>query len=298
MRRRTSAANSTRPGTTGSQVMWPRVRSGGPECPDIGQCLLTENFTQRDFQSLLLVFAAGGQTAEFDGVAGDIDAVANRVSLVGGMGALEKSGDVFEDAVFSEGQVLFEDEKLLVLFGEVDEDLWLQAGVNVFGQLEGGGVVIHGGDDAEVGMGFDLDAGDDAFDIAPVIQQGRERCPAFFTHAVTFVENGDAAPDHGGDEGGSHVAQTPFPFNDRGDEKIFGAGIERSLHDVDVATHAACGGISQGGFTHARLADQARAHRQIGFVDYQPGGKELPHQFFLTDPVNGQVIGMSEVEGY
>ncbi len=79
--------------------------------------------------------------------------------------------------------------------------------MDVLGQFEGGGVVVHGGDQAEVRMRLDLDAGDDGFHVAAVVEQRREAGPALLAHAVAFVENRDAAADHGGHQRRSHVAQ-------------------------------------------------------------------------------------------
>lgn len=82
------------------------------------------------------MLAASGQALQLDGITGDVDAVADAVALIGGVGLLKEIGDVLQDAVLGEGQVLFEDLEFLVLFGEIDQDLRLQAGVDVFGQFE------------------------------------------------------------------------------------------------------------------------------------------------------------------
>ena len=79
-----------------------------------------------------------------------VDAVAHGVALVGGVRQLQKIGHVIQDAFFGEGQVLLQNVVLLVAFREVDEDLRLQPGVNVLGQLESGGVVVHGGHQPEM----------------------------------------------------------------------------------------------------------------------------------------------------
>ena len=75
----------------------------------------------------------------------DVDAVAHGVALVGGVRLLQKIGHVSQDALLGERQVLFQDLILFVALRKIDEDLRLQARVDVFGQLEGGGVVVHGG---------------------------------------------------------------------------------------------------------------------------------------------------------
>ena len=131
------------------------------------------------------------------------------------MRLLQKIGHVLQNAIFGERQILFQDLILFVLFGKVDQDLRLQARVDVFGQFEGGRIVVHGGDQPEIRVRFDLDAGDDAFHIAAVIEQRRQAGPALFAHAVAFVENRDAAQDHGADQRRSHVAQPARAFDAR-----------------------------------------------------------------------------------
>ncbi len=56
------------------------------------------------------------------------------------------------------------------------------------------------------------------------------------------------------------------------------------------------GGIGERGLADARLAEQARIHRQVLLVDHHPGGQQLPHQFVLPDPVDGQFVGMGQVQ--
>ena len=60
---------------------------------------------------------AGLGLLELHREAGDVDAVADRVALVGGVGLLQEIGDVVEDLLFAEGQVLFEDGVLFVALG-------------------------------------------------------------------------------------------------------------------------------------------------------------------------------------
>jgi len=85
--------------------------------------------------ALRLMRPLGGQALQLDGETADVDAVANRESLVGGVGQLQKIRHVIQDAFFGEGKVLFQNVVLLVAFGKVDEDLGLEPGVYVLGQL-------------------------------------------------------------------------------------------------------------------------------------------------------------------
>ena len=118
----------------------------------------------------MLVSFLSGEALQLDGETGDVDAVADGVAFVGGVRHLQKVGDVLEDALFGEGQVLAQDLFFLVAFREIDEDLRLEPGVDVLGQLEGGSIVVHGGDQAELRVRLDFDAGHDGFHIAAVVE--------------------------------------------------------------------------------------------------------------------------------
>src|ERR1035437_8016079 len=76
-----------------------------------------------------------------------------------------------------------------------------RGGGGVGGNSRVGGFVFSGAHQADMRVGFDLDAGDDGFHVAPVIQQRGEAGPALFAHPIALVDDGDAAFDHGGDEG-------------------------------------------------------------------------------------------------
>ena len=102
------------------------------------------------------------------------------------------------------------------------------------------GVVVHGGDQPELRVRLDLDAGDDGLHVAAVIEQRRQAGPALLAHAVAFVEDGDAAADHGGDQRGSDIAQAAFALDHGRDQQVFRARIHGGLQDVDLAPHAAC----------------------------------------------------------
>ena len=147
-------------------------------------------------------------------------------------------------------------------------------------------------------MRFDLDARHDAFHVAAIIEQRREAGPALLAHAIAFVQNHDAAQDHGAHQRRRHIAQTARAFDYRRDQQIFRARIQRRLHDEDVAPHALGRRISQRRFADARLADQPRIHRHIVLGHDHPRGQQLPHEFFLPDPADRQFIGMGEVKTY
>ena len=147
-------------------------------------------------------------------------------------------------------------------------------------------------------MRLDLDAGDDGFHVAAVVEQRREAGPALLAHAVAFVENGDAAADHGRHQRRRHVAQAALAFDHRRDQQVFGARVHGGLQDVDIAAHAPAGGIGQGGLADARLAQQPRIHGQVLLVHHHPGGQQLAHQLFLAHPLDSQFVGMGEVQSY
>src|SRR5204863_3222633 len=109
--------------------------------PGITQSFFSQNLNDRDFERLRLVGSLGGETLQLDGETRNIDAVAHGVALVGRVRHLEEIRDVIQDALFGEGKILLQDVELLVALGKVDENLGLEAGMDVFGQLEGGSVV-------------------------------------------------------------------------------------------------------------------------------------------------------------
>ena len=147
-------------------------------------------------------------------------------------------------------------------------------------------------------MRLDLDAGDDRLHVAAGIEQRSQARPALLAHAVAFVENRDAAANHRGDQGRRDVAQLPFAFDHRRDEQILGPRVHCRLENVDIAAQPLPGRISQRGLTDARLAEQARIHRQVLRVDHHPGGEQLPHHLFLPHPADGQLVRVREMQSY
>ena len=147
------------------------------------------------------------------------------------------------------------------------------------------------------GMGLDLDAGHDGLHIAAVVEQRRQAGPALLAHAVALVQDGDAAAEHGGDQRRRHVAQAARALDHRRDQQIFRARVHGRLQDVDIAPHALAGGVGQRGLADARFAQQPRIHGQVLFVHHHPSGQQLPHQLVLPDPLDGQFVGMGQVQG-
>ena len=248
-------------------------------------------------QTLVLGGAVAGGP-ELHGEAADVDAVSGGVPLVGNVSGLEEVRNVVEDGVIGERQVLGEDGLLFIPLGEVDHDLRLQTGVDVLGQLECGSIIVHRGGHAEAPMSMNLDAGNDGFDVTAIIEQGRERCPAFLAHAVAFVEYTDAASDHGCHERRGDIAKTAFAFDDRRDQQVFRAGVERRLHDIDVAAHLLGRGVGEGRLPDAGLAEQPRRHGYVVLVDGEPSRLKLADHFLLADPSDRNLIGMGEIQSY
>ena len=89
-------------------------------------------------------------------VSSDVDSVANGIIFVVGVGALQEADDVFHDVFVEEGEVFSQDPFFFFGFGKVEINLWLQAAVDVFGDLKSRGVVVHGDADPEFGMGCDF----------------------------------------------------------------------------------------------------------------------------------------------
>ena len=145
------------------------------------------------------------------------------------MSGLQEIGHIVKNLLFGKGKVLFENLTLFLSFGEVNQNLGLQARVNVFGQLKGGGIVIHGGHQPKIRMSFNLNPSYDRFHIATIIQQRREASPTFFAHAVAFIQNHNPATNHGCHQWRSRVAKLSAGCNHRGDKQVFGPRIQGSL---------------------------------------------------------------------
>src|SRR5436309_12053971 len=134
-------ANSRRPGATGKYVKRPRLRlpgsgSGRSISPGIPQRFLSQDLHHRDLERLLFVRPLRREAFQLNGITRDVDAVARRVALVGGVRHLEKIGDVLQDSLLREREVLLQNLVLFLALGEVDKNLRLQAGVDVLGELK------------------------------------------------------------------------------------------------------------------------------------------------------------------
>ena len=86
----------------------------------------------------------GTYARQLHGEPRDIDAVAGGIAFVGGVRPLQEIGDVGQDLAVAEGKILVQDGQFLIALRKIDQDLRLQAGVDVFRKIEGAGVVIHG----------------------------------------------------------------------------------------------------------------------------------------------------------
>jgi hypothetical protein len=105
-------------------------------------------------------FQLSGRGQKLQGVSPNVDTIADRIALLGQVAHLQKVHNVVENCVVGERKILGEDQFFFFTFREINEHLWLQSRVNVLRQFEGAGVVVHGGADAEIGMGVNLDPGD------------------------------------------------------------------------------------------------------------------------------------------
>src|SRR6202451_2746267 len=103
--------------------MLPRPRlakSSGPR--DISQRLIPEGFENGRAHQKPLVALAGKnlsvfQTLKLHHKTRDVDAIANRVGLVGGMRLLQKLSHIIEDLLFAERHVFLENRVLFVALG-------------------------------------------------------------------------------------------------------------------------------------------------------------------------------------
>src|SRR5579862_514642 len=140
---RTSIANSSLPGTTGKYVKRPRSKlaasgNGRSISPDMTQRFFPQSVQDRRLERLVLVATLGRERAQLDRKAANVDAVAHRVALVGGVSLLQEIGDVIQNAVLGERQIFLEDLEFLIALRKVDQDLRLQARMNIFRQLKCG----------------------------------------------------------------------------------------------------------------------------------------------------------------
>jgi hypothetical protein len=244
------------------------------------------------------VLRIGGHAGQLDRIASNVDSVPRGIALVGGVRPLQEVGHVIQNAVFSEGQVFLENLVLFVVLGKIDPDLRLQARVDVLRQLESRSIIVHGGDQPEIRMRLDFNSRHDGFHIAPVIEQRREAGPAFLAHAVAFVDDGDAAGDHRCHQRRRYVTQVSRAFDHGCDQQVLRACVHGRLQNVHIPAHAFRRRVGQRGLTDPRLAEQPRIHGQVPLVQDHPRGQELPHQFLLTDPAHGQLVGMRQVQGH
>ena len=211
------------------------------------------------------------------------------------MRLLQEVGYVFDNLQVREGKILFENCQLFISFRKIEQNLWLQAALDVLWQIKGARIVVHGRHKAKQGVRLDLDAGDNRFHIAAGIEQGGEARPAFLAHAIALVKNRHTTAHHRSDESGSNIAQLALLFKHGGDNQILGTRVNRGLHDVNLLTQSICRSPGQRGFANTGFAYQTRIHRQIVLVKNKPGSEKLTHGLFLTDPAHTELVGCAEV---
>src|SRR5207249_3181199 len=100
----------------------PRSRLPASSAMGIAQGFLAHDLEHGGLEGLPLVRWVGGETGELDGEASDVDSIPRRVALVGGVRALEEIGDVIQNVILGERQILLENLVLFVALGEIDPD--------------------------------------------------------------------------------------------------------------------------------------------------------------------------------
>ena len=171
-----------------------------------------------------------------------------------------------------------EDLLLLLGTGKSYLDLGLESGEDVFGNLIGGRVVVHGHRGAKIGVRLDLDSRDDRFHVAPRVEQGSQGSPALLAHAVALVENANASAQHGRRQRRSMVADHLTGADDRSHQEVLGAGIHRALKDVNLVAELLGHGVGQGRLAHAGLTQDAGRQGYLlrrAFARHQPAGAKL-----------------------
>src|SRR5579871_6766359 len=118
---------------------------------------------------------------------------------------------------------------------KIDENLRLQSGMNIFGQIEGGRIFVHRRHQPEQWVCLDLDSSDNRFHVAAIIEERSETCPAFLAHAVPFVENNDPSAQHRGHQRRSDISKLRLALNDGRNEKILRPGVDGGLKNINFA---------------------------------------------------------------
>ncbi len=107
-------------------------------------------------------------------------------------------------------------------------------------------------------MGGDRDAGDDALDVAAVVEQRGQAGPRLLVHPVPLVEHADAAGEHRRDQRRGVIGDLAALGQDGGDDQVFGPRVGRALVDEERLLAQ-----PRGRHRQRRLAD-ARAGRSAG----------------------------------
>src|SRR5437764_5204551 len=148
----------------------------------VAPCLVTQDGLERGRKQQPMRLA--GLASELQNVTRNIDPITNRVAFVSSVRLLKEIRDVLQYLRRREGKILPEDCQFFFPFGKVNQDLWLEARMDVLGEIECGRVVIHSGHQAEIRVSLDFDAGDDRFHVAAIIEKGSQAGPTLLAHPI------------------------------------------------------------------------------------------------------------------
>ncbi len=142
------------------------------------------------------------------------------------------------------------------------------------------------------------DPRDDALDVAPLIEQRRQRGPALLVHAVALVEDAHPAAHHRRDQRRGVIGDLAVVGENRRDDEVLGARVGGALIDVQILVP-----VARRSHAQRRLADpghtlDARHQRQVGVVDDEPTRQQLPQNLFLPDPLADRRIRTAEHEAH
>ena len=137
-----------------------------------------------------------------------------------------------EQVVLGERQMIFQNREFVLERRQGQLQGRLQTGQDVIGNLESRFVIVHRHARAEVRVRRDFDAGDDRLHVSAVVQQGRERGPAFLVHAVALVQDARSARDHGRHQRRGVVGNLPRLRQHRRDQQVLRARVAGALVDV------------------------------------------------------------------
>src|SRR5580704_1500449 len=115
-----------------------------------------------------------------------VDTVAGREIELELVRILQEFDRQVEHLRVGEREVIAQYGQLVLATGMLQGERWLQAALDVVGNLEGRFVLVHRDGAAKLAVGRDDNAGDDRLDVAPMVEKRGEASPRLFIHPVAL----------------------------------------------------------------------------------------------------------------